>query len=112
MEEELILVTKIILSVFLGGLIVLLLYLYDSLLVKPKKIRSMLQKQGINEPSPSFLLGNIPDMKRIKFIIDLQQVSLILSSGEKKTVRFCFLVFKNNLIIIMGKKKRKKKIPF
>ena len=26
----------------------------------------MLQKQGINGPSPSFLLGNIPDMKRIK----------------------------------------------
>ena len=66
MEEELILATKIILSVFLGGLVVLLLHLYDSLLVKPKKLRSMLQKQGINGPPPSFLLGNIPDMKRIK----------------------------------------------
>ncbi|KAL0007489.1 hypothetical protein SO802_008991 [Lithocarpus litseifolius] len=66
MEEELILATKIILSVFLGGLVVLLLHLYDSLLVKPKKLRSMLQEQGINGHSPSFLSGNIPDMKRIK----------------------------------------------
>ena len=66
MEEELILATKIILSVFLGGLVVLLLHLYDSLLVKPKKLRSRLQEEGINGHSPSFLLGNIPDMKRIK----------------------------------------------
>ena len=66
MEEELILATKIILSLFLGGLVVLLLHLYYSLLVKPKKLRSRLQEEGINGHSLSFLLGNIPDMKRIK----------------------------------------------
>ncbi|ONI22295.1 hypothetical protein PRUPE_2G119600 [Prunus persica] len=48
---------KIMLSVLFGGFVLLLAYLYESLL----------EKQGIRGPSPSsILLGNIPDMNRIK----------------------------------------------
>ena len=119
MEEELILATKIILSVFLGGLVVLLLHLYDSLLVKPKKLRSRLQEEGINGHSPSFLLGNIPDMKRIKLKVQAapkenhNNVVPIAHDwpstnfpyfdqwGKEYGTFFFFLVFKNNIIIIM-----------
>lgn len=64
--EAQILAAKIIVSVFLGGLLVFCLHLYDSLILKPKRLRSKLDKQGIRGPSPSFLMGNIPDMKKIK----------------------------------------------
>ncbi|BFG21444.1 hypothetical protein CerSpe_077180 [Prunus speciosa] len=58
---------KMILSVLLGGFVVLFLYLYESLVLKPKRLRSKLEKQGIRGPSPSsVLLGNIPEMKSIK----------------------------------------------
>ncbi|KAG2672066.1 hypothetical protein I3843_13G021300 [Carya illinoinensis] len=65
MGEEQILAAKIIVSVLLGGLLVFGLHLYDLLILKPKRLRSKLQKQAIRGPSPSFLLGNIPDMKKI-----------------------------------------------
>lgn len=52
-------------SVVLGGFLVLLVYLYNLLVLKPKNLRAKLQRQGIRGPSPSFLVGNIPDMKRI-----------------------------------------------
>lgn len=66
MGEELILAAKIIQSALLCGLAVLLWQLYDSLLLKPKRLTSKLRKQGISGPSTSFLLGNLPDIKRIK----------------------------------------------
>ncbi|CAB4299785.1 unnamed protein product [Prunus armeniaca] len=57
---------KMIVSVLLGGLVLLLLYLYESLVLKQKRLRSKLEKQGIRGPSPSsILLGNIPEMKRM-----------------------------------------------
>ncbi|KAG2672069.1 hypothetical protein I3760_13G021800 [Carya illinoinensis] len=52
-------------SVVLGGFLVLLVYLYNLLVLKPKNLRAKLQRQGIRGPSPSFLVGNIPDMERI-----------------------------------------------
>ncbi|KAK6912339.1 Cytochrome P450 [Dillenia turbinata] len=33
---------------------------------RPERIRQKLRKQGIGGPSPSFLLGNIPEMKRVQ----------------------------------------------
>lgn len=35
-------------------------------MVEPNKIRLMLVKQGIRGPSPSFLLGNISEIRRIQ----------------------------------------------
>ncbi|KAK9274139.1 hypothetical protein L1049_018953 [Liquidambar formosana] len=65
MEAEKNLTGKIISSVVLGGLLVVVIYVYNLLVLKPNRLRSKLEKQGIRGPSPSFLLGNIPEMKRI-----------------------------------------------
>lgn len=46
------------------GLIVLLLYVYYKLRVKPEIVRAKLRKQGISGPLPSIALGNVPEIKR------------------------------------------------
>ena len=57
---------KITVSVILGGVLVMLVHLYKLLILKPKLLRGRLERQGIRGPSPSFLFGNIPEMKRSK----------------------------------------------
>ncbi|KAF8410299.1 hypothetical protein HHK36_002825 [Tetracentron sinense] len=42
------------------------IHLYNILWLKPERLRSKLRRQGIRGPSPSPLLGNIPEMKRIQ----------------------------------------------
>ncbi|GKU88535.1 hypothetical protein SLEP1_g2788 [Rubroshorea leprosula] len=66
MEDEVDLKVKLILAVALGGSVVLLVWLYNVMVVKTHRLRLKLQNQGIRGPSPSFLLGNIPDMRRIQ----------------------------------------------
>ncbi|GLT39661.1 hypothetical protein SLA2020_138410 [Shorea laevis] len=66
MEDEVDLKVKLILAVALGGSAVLLLWLYNVMVVKTHRLRLKLQNQGIRGPCPSFLLGNIPDMRRIQ----------------------------------------------
>lgn len=66
MEGELSVMVKLILSVVLGGILGLLFHLYNGVLLKPKKLRLKLQNQGINGPYPSFLYGNIHEMRRIQ----------------------------------------------
>ncbi|KAK9283928.1 hypothetical protein L1049_012185 [Liquidambar formosana] len=61
---ELLVLLKIMLTVVLLGIISLLIYVFDILLLKPERLRSKLRKQGISGPPPSFLLGNIRDIKR------------------------------------------------
>ncbi|KAK2632756.1 hypothetical protein EUGRSUZ_L01127 [Eucalyptus grandis] len=48
------------------GVIGVLLRLYNALVVKPEKLRSLLRKQGINGPPPAFLLGNITEIKKAR----------------------------------------------
>ncbi|XP_031264402.1 cytochrome P450 714C2-like [Pistacia vera] len=80
MVLELSLMGKMILSVVVGGLVGLFLYLYNVMLLKPKILRSKLTKQGIRGPSPSFLLANIPEMKKIQLqVISEQQNKAALS---------------------------------
>lgn len=66
MEGELSVMVKLILSVVLGGILGLLFHLYNGVFLKPKKLRLKLQNQGINGPYPSFLYGNIHEMRRIQ----------------------------------------------
>lgn len=66
MEAELVLASKILLTVVLGGFIGVLLHLYNVFLLKPEKLRSELRRQGIKGPSPSPILGNIPQMNKIQ----------------------------------------------
>lgn len=56
---------RIGLSLVLGGLVIVLIFVYNKVIWKTKRLRSKLQNQGIVGPPPSFVLGNIPDMKRI-----------------------------------------------
>ena len=66
MEEGQVLTEKMIVSVVLGGVVGLFIYLYNTLILKPKRLQLRLGKQGIRGPSPSFLVGNIPQIKRIQ----------------------------------------------
>nr|CAB3459190.1 unnamed protein product [Digitaria exilis] len=41
-------------------------YLYTILWLKPERLRQKLRIQGVKGPKPSFLFGNIPEMRRIQ----------------------------------------------
>ncbi|KAL0425439.1 UNVERIFIED_CONTAM: cytochrome [Sesamum radiatum] len=65
MGEEMVTAANIVVSLVLGGFLLLVLRFCDALLLKPRRLRSRLVKQGIGGPEPSFLYGNIAEMKRI-----------------------------------------------
>jgi hypothetical protein len=50
-----------ILLVVISSVIILL----EKVLLTPRRIRLMLEKQGINGPKPSFLFGNISELRQI-----------------------------------------------
>lgn len=54
---------KMALTVLFGGFVV---YIYNNMVLGPRRMRSKLQKQGIRGPSPSIPLGSIPEMKKIQ----------------------------------------------
>lgn len=64
MESQLQYLFKAFVSVCVAGLLWLFWRLYNLLVNKPEKLRSILRKQGINGPSPILLLGNILEMKK------------------------------------------------
>ncbi|KAF8364680.1 hypothetical protein HHK36_033360 [Tetracentron sinense] len=55
---------KIFFSLALICLFSLLIHLYNVLFLKPERLRSKLRKQGITGPPPTFLLGNIREIKK------------------------------------------------
>jgi len=55
--------TKTCISLAVLGFIGLLQLLYNALVAKPRRLRSLLSKQGISGPPPSLLLGNAMEMK-------------------------------------------------
>ncbi|KAM7521956.1 hypothetical protein LguiA_011858 [Lonicera macranthoides] len=57
-------VVKVLMSIGVIGVVGLIFRLYNGLVRKPNKLRSILRKQGISGPPPSFLLGNIMEIKR------------------------------------------------
>ncbi|KAM3323131.1 cytochrome [Capsicum chacoense] len=67
-EQLLIVSAKMILSLVLGGYLVLLFaHVIKILHLHPRKLRSKLQSQGIKGPSPSsFLYGNLLDINKIQ----------------------------------------------
>ena len=56
-------VAKVFMSLALLGAFGLFFQLYNALVVKPEKLRSILRNQGISGPPPSLLLGNIKAIK-------------------------------------------------
>ncbi|XP_015938794.1 cytochrome P450 714C2-like [Arachis duranensis] len=68
-------------GVVLAGLSLVLLHVVNELLLKPRSLRSKLQKQGIHGPSPHFYFGNIPEKKKI---LEQHQVHNVASSHQDK----------------------------
>jgi hypothetical protein len=46
--------------------ILLFSYVYIILWLRPERLRQKLRSQGVRGPKPSFLFGNIPEMRRIQ----------------------------------------------
>ncbi|PNT65553.1 hypothetical protein BRADI_4g44270v3 [Brachypodium distachyon] len=46
--------------------VLLFSYLYTILWLRPERLRQKLRSQGVKGPKPSFLFGNIPEMRRIQ----------------------------------------------
>ncbi|XP_052211319.1 cytochrome P450 714C2-like [Diospyros lotus] len=83
MEEEMLHFTaKIVLAVVLGGALALLAMVYNVLLLKPSRLRAKLRRQGVRGPSPSFLYGNIPEMKRIQFQVQSNPIAI---AGDRES---------------------------
>ncbi|BBH06391.1 cytochrome P450, family 714, subfamily A, polypeptide 1 [Prunus dulcis] len=53
-------------SVMLIGVLGVLFRLMKEMWLKPARIRSVLRKQGIRGPPPSFIAGNVPEMQKIQ----------------------------------------------
>ena len=64
MELPSILVVRIVLTIVLLHLLRFLYRACDALILKPRRLRSKLRKQGIRGPPPSFLLGNLLEMRK------------------------------------------------
>ncbi|KAK4593094.1 hypothetical protein RGQ29_017303 [Quercus rubra] len=60
------LLLKVMITIALLGFFSKLIQICDALILKPERLRSKLRKQGIKGPPPSFLLGNINDIKKMK----------------------------------------------
>ncbi|CAL0307778.1 unnamed protein product [Lupinus luteus] len=64
--EKFLLAMKMVSSLVVVGILSWLVYVYVNEWYKSERIRRKLIKQGISGPPPSFLRGNLPEMKRIQ----------------------------------------------
>ncbi|KAK4414305.1 cytochrome [Sesamum alatum] len=83
MGKEMVTAAEMVFSLVLGGFLLLVLRFCDALLLKPRRLRSRLGKQGIRGPEPSFLYGNIAEMKRI---IEAQRPLVEKSAASEELV--------------------------
>ncbi|KAK4414304.1 cytochrome [Sesamum alatum] len=86
MGKEIVMAAEMVFSLVLGGFLLLVLRFFDALLLKPRRLRSRLEKQGIRGPQPSFLYGNIAEMKRI---IEAQRPLVEKSAASEELVHAC-----------------------
>lgn len=63
------------LPLFVFLLFCLIMYAVYDLCLKAKILRSKLKKQGVDGPAPSFVLGNIPDIQKIKSKVSAEDAS-------------------------------------
>nr|POE81401.1 cytochrome p450 [Quercus suber] len=78
------LLLKVMITIALLGFCSKLIQICDALILKPERIRSKLRKQGIRGPPPSFLLGNINDMKKKK-----KSTTSKIQQGEQALTHNC-----------------------
>ncbi|XP_010260750.1 PREDICTED: cytochrome P450 714C2-like [Nelumbo nucifera] len=89
MELQLVLV-KMLFSLALLGFLSLFLHLYRVLLLNPQLLRSRLEKQRIKGPPPTFIFGNVPEMKRMQ---NSKSTALVASNKEKLSHDFASTIF-------------------
>lgn len=80
------LLVRLIASLVLGWILGCFGYIYNALVLRPKRLRSRLQKRGIRGPSPSFLLGNFAEMKRIQSQVQTQLTSASVKESSNITI--------------------------
>ncbi|KAL0435167.1 UNVERIFIED_CONTAM: cytochrome [Sesamum radiatum] len=66
MAMEIPLLSKLLVSVVCVGVLGLLFRLYNVLVAEPGRLRSALRRQGLRGPPPTFLLGNVLEMRRAR----------------------------------------------
>ncbi|CAL5333318.1 unnamed protein product [Camellia sinensis] len=87
------LISKSVFSVALICFTSFILYLFNRFYVRPQRLRSKLRSQGLRGPSPSFLLGNIPDF--VKF--QPKDTKALTKDGKARHdwARFTFPLFEH-----------------
>ncbi|KAI8014720.1 Cytochrome P450 714C2 [Camellia lanceoleosa] len=87
------LLSKSVFSVALLCFTSFILYLFNRFYVRPQRLRSKLRSQGLRGPSPSFLLGNIPDF--VKF--QPKDIKALTEDGKATHdwARFTFPLFEH-----------------
>ncbi|KAL0389181.1 UNVERIFIED_CONTAM: cytochrome [Sesamum calycinum] len=63
---EIQLLSKLLVSFVFVGVLGLFFRVYNAVVAEPGRLRSTLRKQGLRGPLPTFLLGNILDMKKAR----------------------------------------------
>ncbi|KAK1368929.1 Secologanin synthase [Heracleum sosnowskyi] len=53
-------------SVFVSSMFCMIMYVVYDLCIKPKFLREKLVKQGISGPTPTLILGNVPDIQKME----------------------------------------------
>ena len=79
--------SKMFMSLALVGVIGLLVRLYTALVANPRRLRSFMTKQGISGPPPSFLLGNIMEIKNSRTTKNAPE--LAVPAGESPAEHNC-----------------------
>jgi hypothetical protein len=73
--------------------VLLFSYLYTTLWLRPERLRQKLRSQGVRGPKPSFLFGNIPEMRRIQKIATSDQEQESGRSTDRFSSNFVATLF-------------------
>jgi cytochrome P450 len=74
-------------------LCVLLSYLYAILWLRPERLREKLRSQGVKGPKPSFLFGNIVEMRRIQKELAMSVQELQAGTTDKFSSDYAATLF-------------------
>lgn len=65
MEKVAIFAANVLTSLILGAIFLVFVRVLEASVLKPRRLRSRIAKQGIRGPAPSLLYGNIHEIKMI-----------------------------------------------
>ena len=71
----------------------LVAYLYSILWLRPERLREKLRSQGVKGPKPSFLFGNIAEMRRIQKELAMSVQELHVGTTDKFSLDYTATLF-------------------